>query len=70
MWGAGKQHAARTHPTAEGGEHVSLLDLQGMKVLGQTKAPPPGSRTSKGCNNNTGGTTQSNVSLLLCTLTL
>jgi hypothetical protein len=51
---------------------MSLHDLQGLKVEGKrTAAAPPGSRASKGCGNNGGGTTvQSNVSLILCTLSL
>lgn len=52
---------------------MALHDLQGMKMQGtRAKGPPAGSRTSKGCGNNTGGgdTIQSNVSLILCTLTL
>jgi hypothetical protein len=45
---------------------MALLDLQGMKVQGTRAKAPSGSRTSKGCGN----TTQSNTSLILCTLTL
>lgn len=51
---------------------MSVLDLQGMHTPEPAKGPPAGSRASKGCNNNTnnGGTIQSNVSLLLCTVVL
>lgn len=39
---------------------MALLDLQSIKREdGPRKAPPPGSRASKGCN-------ASNLSLLLC----
>jgi hypothetical protein len=52
---------------------MSVLDLQGMETQVVHKGPPAGSRTSKGCNNNSSNsnsTVQSNVSLLLCTLVL
>jgi hypothetical protein len=43
---------------------MSILDLQGMEQT--VSKAPSGSRTSKGC----GVTNQSNVSLILCTVTL
>jgi hypothetical protein len=52
---------------------MSILDLQGMATPVVHKGPPPGSRTSKGCNNNSSNsnsTVQSNTSLLLCTVVL
>jgi Lanthionine-containing peptide SapB precursor RamS len=49
---------------------VSILDLQGMKMAETKGKAPAGSRASKGCGNTGGGTTQSNVSLLLCILVL
>ena len=48
---------------------MSVLDLQGMRAP-EPKGPPAGSRTSKGCGNSSGSTVQSNVSLILCTVTL
>jgi hypothetical protein len=44
---------------------MSVLDLQSMQAP-KEKGPPPGSRTSKGCGNQT----QSNTSLLLCIVIL
>jgi hypothetical protein len=47
---------------------LAVLDLQGMQPKGARGkgGPPPGSRTSKGCGNQT----QSNVSLIICIVVL
>lgn len=52
---------------------MSVLDLQGMATPVVHKGPPAGSRTSKGCNNDTNNTNSnvsSNTSLILCVLVL